>query len=100
MLEQQTMVFVWRCPDCPGVYGGESMFFLYTDGEYRYCSCGSRLIEDLEPGGKQRYRLVIPRYLEDTALHRQLEELMADEESVEVVPGREEDRHVAIFSCE
>lgn len=100
MLRQKTMVFVWRCPDCSGIYGGESPFFLYTDGDHRYCPCGSRLVEDVAPEGKRRYRLVVPRYLENTSLHHRLEELAERAESLEVAPGRRDDRHVGIFSCE
>jgi hypothetical protein len=92
------MVFVWRCPHCPEVYEGEGLFFLYTDGDYRYCRCGGRLVEDVAPEGERRYRLAIPAYLRGTSLHRQLEEFLEGEEGIEVVPGRREDRHVNLFS--
>jgi hypothetical protein len=93
---QKTMAFVWRCPDCPGVYDGESLLFLYTDGDYRYCPCGARLVEGVAPEGERSYRLNIPEQLRGTSLHRQLEELLAGEESVEVAPGRREDPHISL----
>jgi hypothetical protein len=34
-----------------------------------------------------------------TSLHRQLEELLADEEDIEVATGRGEERHISLFSC-
>jgi len=92
------MVFVWRCPDCSGVYDGGSLFFLYADGDYRYCTCGGRLVEDVAPESEQRCRLVIPERLRGTSLHRQLEELLPGEEGVEVSPGRVEDRQVNLFA--
>ena len=98
MLREKTMVFVWRCLECAGVYGGESLPFLYSDGDYRYCPCGSRLVEDVAPGGERCYRLVIPEHLRGTSLHRQLEERLADEEGVEVVLGRREDRRINLQS--
>lgn len=98
MLEEKTMVFVWRCPDCSGSYDGESLLFLYTDGEYRYCTCGGRLVEGVAPEGERHYRLVIPDHLRDTSLHRQLEELLDGEEGVEVALGRREDRHINLRS--
>ena len=97
MLRERTVAFVWRCPYCSGVYEGEGLLFLYTDEDYRYCPCGGRLVEGVASGGERRYRLVIPDYLRGTSLHRQLEELLANEEGIEVVPGREEDRHVSLF---
>ncbi len=52
MVSGDTMaVFVWRCPVCSGVYEGEALFFLHTDGEHRYCPCGGRLVESVEPAG-------------------------------------------------
>ena len=98
MIEEKTMVFVWRCPDCSRSYAGESLLFLYTDGEYRYCTCGGRLVEDVAPEGERHYRLVIPDRLRGTSLHRQLEELLADEENVEVALGRREDRYINLRS--
>src|SRR3712207_3688839 len=47
MIRVQTVVLVWRCPDCPGVYDGEGLPFLYTDEDYGYCPCGGRLVEDV-----------------------------------------------------
>jgi hypothetical protein len=95
---KETAVFVWRCPDCPGVYDGDSLLFLYTDGDYRYCTCGSRLVEGVATGIDRHYRLILPERLRGTSLHRQLEELVADEE-IEVAPERGEDRHISLFSC-
>src|SRR5215207_6247478 len=46
IIRKETAIFVWRCPDCSGVYDGESILFLYTDGACGYCTCGGRLIED------------------------------------------------------
>ena len=99
MLKEETAVFVWRCPNCPGVYSGESLLFLHADGDYRYCRCGSRLVEGMAAGVDRHYRLVLPKTLMGTSLHRQLEELLADEEDIEVVTGRGEDRHISLFSC-
>ncbi len=99
MLKEETAVFVWRCPDCPGVYSAESLLFLYTDGDYRYCTCGSRLVEGVAAGVDRHYWLVLPEFLRGTSLHRQLEVLLADEEHIEVAPGRGEDRHISLFSC-
>ena len=99
MLREETAVFVWRCPDCPGVYSGESLSFLYADGDYRYCRCGSRLVEGVAAGVERHYRLLLPKSLRGTLLHRQLEELLADEKYIEVAPGQGDDRHVSLFSC-
>lgn len=99
MLKEETAVFVWRCPDCPGVYSGASLLFLYADGDCRYCRCGSRLVEGVAAGVERRYRLLLPKSLKGTSLHRQLEELLADEEGIEVAPGRGDDRHVSLFCC-
>ena len=98
MLKEETAVFVWRCPDCPGVYDGEILLFLHTDGDYRYCTCGGRLVEDVAPKGERCCRLVIPEQLRGTSLHRRLEELLAGKEGVEVVPERREDRCINLFS--
>ncbi len=91
------MVFVWRCPDCPGVYDGEGLLFLYTDGDHVYCTCGSCLVEGVAPEEERRYRPVIPERLRGTSLHRQLEELVADED-IEVASGPGEDSHIHLFS--
>ena len=99
MLKEETAVFVWRCPDCSGVYDGEILLFLHTDGDYRYCTCGGRLIEGVAAGVDRHYRLLVPESLRGTSLYRQLEELLADEEDIEVAPGRGEDRHIHLFSC-
>lgn len=84
--EQGTVVVVWRCPGCSGVYDGEGLQFLYTDEVYRYCPCGGRLVEDVEPATEHRYRLMIPENLRGTRLHRELERREAGEE-VEVAVG-------------
>ena len=91
------MIFVWRCPDCPGVYDGESLLFLHTDGDYRYCTCGGRLVEGVAAKVNRHYRLVVPEFLRGTSLHRQLEELVADED-IEVASGPGEDSHIHLFS--
>ena len=88
------VTFVWRCPDCSGVYEGEVLLFLHTDGVHRYCPCGGLLVESVEPATERRYRLVIPERLRGTPLHRQLESREAGE-PVEVTVGR--DRHIDIF---
>ncbi len=98
MFRERNMVFVWRCPDCPGVYDGESLLFLHTDGDYRYCPCGGRLVEDVAPKGVRRCRLVIPEQLRGTSLHRRLEELLASEEGIEVASGCQEDQRINLFS--
>ena len=90
-----TIAFVWRCPDCSGVYEGEALLFLHTDGMYRYCPCGGRLVESVEPAAERHYRLVIPERLRGTLLHRQLERREAGE-AVEVTVGSE--RHINIFA--
>ena len=99
MLKERTMTFVWRCPDCSGMYGGESIAFLYTDGARGYCPCGGLLVEDVAPDGERHYRVVIPELLVGTLLHRQLEELVMSEDRVEVTSGRWGDRHINLYSC-
>ncbi len=99
MLREATTTFVWRCPECSGTYGGESLPFLYTDGGYSYCPCGGLLVEDVAPEGERHYRLVVPELLRGTALHRQLEEFVADD-GVEVAFGGRGDRYINLFSCE
>jgi hypothetical protein len=94
---QETVAFVWRCPDCAAVYEGESLFFLHADGEHRYCSCGGLLEEGVEPTTEHHYRLVLPEYLRGTRLHRQLERRLAGDECVEVSTGRGE-RYIH-FDC-
>lgn len=84
---EEMVAFVWRCPDCAGVYDGESLFFLYADETYRYCSCGGRLVEDVEPQVEHHYRLVLPEYLRGTRLHRQLERRLAGDDCVEISTG-------------
>ena len=98
MLEEETMVFVWRCSDCSEVYNGEGLLFLYTDEDCGYCPCGGRLVEGVAPEVERRYRLVIPEHLRGTSLHRQLEELLEGEEGVEVAPGHRQDRGIGLCS--
>ena len=97
MIREQTVVFVWRCPDCPGVYDGEGLLFLYTDEDYGYCTCGGRLVEDVVPEEERRYRPVMPERLEGTSLHRQLERLLSGEEGAEITPGYREDLRIDLF---
>jgi hypothetical protein len=78
------------------VYEGEGLLFLHTDGVHRYCPCGGRLVESVEPATERRYRLVIPEQLRGTPLHRQLESREAGE-PVEVTVGVGRDRHIDIF---
>ena len=70
------------------------MQFLHSDEVHRYCPCGARLVEGVEPATERHYRLVIPERLRGTLLHRQLEW----GETVEVAVGCERDRHINI-SC-
>jgi hypothetical protein len=91
---EETVTFVWRCPDCSAVYEGEGLLFLHTDGAHRYCPCGGCLIEDVEPATERHYQPGIPEPLRGTLLHRQLEW----RESVEVTVGGGQDRHINIFS--
>ncbi len=98
--DKSTVAFVWRCPECAGVCAGESLLFLYTDGNYRYCPCGGRLVEGVEDSERElHYRLVISEHLRGTALHHQLARRMADEESVRVEVGGRPDRCVGVFNC-
>jgi hypothetical protein len=91
---EDPVAFVWRCPDCPAVYGGESLLFLHTDEVHWYCPCGGRLVEDVEPAVERHYRLVIPEQLRGTLLHRQLQW----REAVEVtVGGKRDEKHINIF---
>lgn len=80
--------FVWRCPGCGAVYESESLLFLYADGDFWYCPCGERLVEEVEPVSEHHYRLVIPEHLQGTALHRQLERQAARGRCVEVESGQ------------
>ena len=91
---KEAVTFVWRCPGCSAVYEGEGLQFLHTDEVHRYCPCGARLVEGVEPATERHYRLVIPARLRGTLLHRQLEW----DETVEVTVGREEERHINM-SC-
>jgi hypothetical protein len=93
---EKPVAFVWRCPGCSGVYEGEGLLFLHTDGVYRYCPFGGRLVESVEPAAKRRYRLVIPEQLRGTLLHRQLEWREAGE-AVEITVGGRRERHISIF---
>jgi hypothetical protein len=93
---EETVTFVWRCPDCSGAYEGEGLLFLHTDGVHRYYPCGGQLVEGVEPAAKRRYRLVIPEHLRGTSLHRQLERREAGE-AVEVTVGGRLDRHINNF---
>ena len=70
------------------------MQFLHADEVHRYCPCGARLVEGVEPATERHYRLEIPERLRGTLLHRQLEW----GETVEVTVGCERDRHINI-SC-
>ncbi len=97
MLGEKTVAFVWRCPECSRLYDGESLPFLYTDGDYGYCPCGGRLVEGVAPEEERRYRLVIPGHLIGTSLHRQLEGLLSDGKGIEVAHGRWEDRHIKLL---
>ncbi|MDP8951353.1 MAG: hypothetical protein M3N18_03770 [Actinomycetota bacterium] len=98
MIREQTVVFVWRCPDCPGLYDGEGLLFLYADEDYGYCTCGGRLVEGVAPEGERRCRPVIPERLKGTSLHRQLERLLAGEEDLGVTTsGYREDRRIDLF---
>jgi hypothetical protein len=91
---EETVIFVWRCPECAAVYDGESFLFLYTDEACAYCPCGGRLVEAVEPAAEHHYRLIIPEQLWGTQLRRQLER----REAVEVTVGDRQDRHIGI-SC-
>jgi hypothetical protein len=73
---EETVTFVWRCPDCSGTYEGEGLLFLHTDGVHRYCPCGGQLVEGVEPAAKRREA----------------------GEAVEVTVGGRLDRHINIFS--
>jgi hypothetical protein len=99
MLRERAVTFVWRCPECSTVYDGESLLFLYADGFYSYCSCGGRLVEDVEPERERRYRLVIPGSLVGSRLHRQLE-MREEGEIVEVAVGELEDGYIHLCNCD
>jgi len=79
------------------LYDGESLPFLYTDGDYGYCQCGGRLVEDFEPEAERRYRLVLTGHLIGTSLHRQLEGLLSEGKGIEVAHGRWEDHHIKLL---
>ena len=98
MAREEAVMFVWRCPNCPGEYDGESLLFLHSDGNHRYCPCGGWLVEDMAPGQEWRYRLVMPEYVKGTSLPRQVEELLEDERSSEVAPGHREDCYINFLS--
>ena len=69
---------------------------MHTDEVHWYCTCGGRLVEDVEPATERHYRLEIPERLRGTLLHRQLEWREAGD-TVEVTVGRERDQHINIF---
>lgn len=69
---QETATFVWRCQDCPALYDGDSLAFLYNDGPVAECSCGGRLVEEIGPVPEQPGRLVLAAGLRGSALHREL----------------------------
>lgn len=98
IVEEQTATFVWRCPDCRAAYGGECLPFLHTDEFYGYCTCGGRLVEGVASVEDRRYRLVVPRQLLGSQLHRDLKRKMADDARVEVAEARQGDRLVALFN--
>jgi hypothetical protein len=98
-MKEETVVFVWWCPDCLGEYDYEGLFFLYADEDHVYCPCGGRLVEGVAPEGVRRYRLVILVRLRGTPLYRQLGELLAGEEGIETIFGRREDQHIDLSSC-
>ncbi|HET7480773.1 MAG TPA: hypothetical protein VFJ72_14805 [Rubrobacteraceae bacterium] len=97
--ERRVVTFVWRCTDCASVYDGESLLFLHGDGFNRYCSCGGRLVEDVESRLERHCRLVLPEHLGGTRLHRQLERRLSGEDSVEVSTGRGDDGRIHLFNC-
>jgi hypothetical protein len=80
--------FVWRCEDCGRSYTSESLTFLYGDEETGYCSCGGRLVEDVEPASEHGYRLVVPEGLWGSRLHRLLERRICGEGVELVEEGR------------
>src|SRR5918998_1387841 len=88
--------FVWRGPDCLGGYEGGGVVFLHTDGRHRFCPCGGRLDEDVEPATERHYRLVIPEDLRGTSLHHQLEWREGGGET-EATSGGGRVRHVSII---
>jgi len=56
------------------------MLFLYTDGVYRYCSCGGRLVEDVEEASlDHHYRMTIPEHLRGSRLQHQLEQRLGED---------------------
>ena len=69
---EETVTFVWRCPDCPAGYDGDGLAFLHADVTPTVCPCGGRLVEELGsvPVGKQR--IVVSAGLRGSALHREL----------------------------
>jgi hypothetical protein len=97
-MKEETVVFVWRCPDYLGEYDYEGLLFLYADEDHVYWPCGGRLVEGVAPKGERRYRLVIPARLRGTPLYRQLGELLAGEEGIEIIFGRREDQYINLSS--
>jgi len=57
----------------------------YADEDHLYCPCGGRLVGGAAPEGERRYRLVISARLRSTPSYRQLGELLAGEEGIEII---------------
>lgn len=88
---EATVTFVWRCSDCPAVYDGESVAFLYDDGAPAVCSCGGSLVESVGSMPGRSERLVVSAGLRGSALHRELErrgvEIAFGERSLQALHG-------------
>lgn len=69
---EETVTFVWRCPDCPAVYDGNSVTFLHNDDAPAACACGGRLVEEMGHVTGPGDRLVLPAGLWGSALHGEL----------------------------
>lgn len=79
------------CPHCGRAYGDGSLHFLYSDEFGSYChDCGSLLIEctgDLLEIVQPPYRLIIPKGLAGSELHRELRRFAA-KDGAAVLVGR------------
>lgn len=88
---EETVTFVWRCPDCPAVYDGSSVSFLYSEGAPTVCPCGGRLVEEIGSLSPHNDRLVLSAGLRGSALHRELQrrgvEVAFGERSARVLHG-------------